>query len=176
MLFVHGGGERGYEADKPLAASLQERLGTAYNVRYPHMPNEASPDFGWGRKIGSEIAAIKREIILVGHSLGASMLLKFLSENPIHNPIGGIFLLATPFWSGNEDWQKALALHTDFADKLPKNVPVILYHCRDDKEIDVGNLAVYARKLPHASVREVASGGHQFGCDLTPVALDILHL
>src|SRR5258706_1075412 len=136
VLFVQGGGEGGYEADAKLAASLQERLGTDYNVRYPRMPNENTPDFGWGRQIGLEIDTIKGEVILVGHSLGASILLKFLSENTIRNPIGGIFLLATPFWSGDEDWQKGLTLHEDFADRLPNDVPVFLYHSRNDEEVD----------------------------------------
>jgi hypothetical protein len=48
-LFIHGGGDRGYEADAPLAASLRKHLGANTNVRYP-MPQEESPDFGWGRR------------------------------------------------------------------------------------------------------------------------------
>jgi predicted alpha/beta hydrolase family esterase len=176
VLFVHGGGEGGYEADAKLAASLQAGLGAAYNVRYPRMPNEDSPDFGWGRQIGLEIGTIKGEVILVGHSLGASMLLKFLSENTIRNPIGGIFLLATPFWRGDENWQKGLMLREDFADRLPNDAPIFLYHSRNDEEVDVVNLAIYAEKLPQATIREAASGGHQFGNDLTQVARDIKNL
>src|SRR5262245_50254805 len=176
VLFVHGGGEDGYEADAKLAASLRDALGATYHVRYPHMPNDDAPDFGWGRQIGREIGAIKGEVILVGHSLGASMLLKCLSENTITHPIGGIFLLATPFWSGDEDWQKGLALREDFADRLPNDVPIFLYHSQDDEEIDVAHLAIYAKKLPQATIREPASGGHQFGNDLTQVALDIKKL
>jgi predicted alpha/beta hydrolase family esterase len=59
---------------------------------------------------------------------------------------------------------------------LPGDVPIFLYHSRDDEEVDVAHLAIYARKLPQALIREVASGGHQFGNDLTPVALDIKNL
>jgi uncharacterized protein len=176
VLFIHGGGEDGYEADAKLAVSLQGRLGAAYNVRYPQMPNEDAPDFGWGQKIRKEIVAIKGQVILVGHSLGASMLLKHLSENTTNNPISGIFLLATPFWSGDEDWQKGLILREDFADRLPKGVPIFLYHNRDDEEIEVAHLAIYAKNLPQATIREAASGGHQFGNDLTQLALDIKNL
>jgi predicted alpha/beta hydrolase family esterase len=140
------------------------------------MPHDDAPDFGWGRQIGQEIGAIPGELILVGHSLGASMLLKYLSEHPLTHPLGGIFLLATPFWSGDEDWQKALALREDFVDSLPKAVPIFLYHSRDDEEIDVAHLALYAQKLPQAAIRELATGGHQFGNDLTLVARDIQQL
>jgi pimeloyl-ACP methyl ester carboxylesterase len=120
VLFIHGGGDGGYEADAELAASLQRSLGTGYEVRYPRMPEEPPPDFGWGHKIGSEIAAIEGEALLVGHSLGASMLLKYLSENRIASPIRGIFLIATPWWSGDEEWKQGLQLREDFADAIPR--------------------------------------------------------
>lgn len=176
VLFIHGGGEDGYGADAKLAASLQEGLGATYNVRYPQMPDEDALDFGWGKQIGKEIAAIKGKVILVGHSLGASLLLKYLSENEVKKRIGGIFLISTPFWSGNEDWQQGLKLHEDFPDKLPKHVPIFLYHCKDDEEVPFAHLAFYAQKLPQATVREIASGGHQLNNDLALVAKDIKSL
>jgi uncharacterized protein len=173
VLFIHGVGEDGYGADAKLAASLQEGLGATYNVRYPQMPDEDTPDFGWGKQIGKEISAIKDEVVLVGHSMGASMLLKYLSENKVNNQISGIFLIATPFWSGDEAWHEGLKLREDFADTLPKDVPIFLYHNRDDKVVDIADLTIYAKKLPQATIRESASGGHQFDNDLTQVTLDI---
>jgi len=176
VLFIHGGGDRGYEDDAKLAASLRQRLGAAYNVRYPQMPDEPTPDFGWMHKIASELAAIEGEALLVGHSLGASMLLKFLSENQVTNPIRGIFLIATPFWSGDEDWKQGLKLRENFSDSIPRGIPIFLYHARDDEEIDISHLAIYAEKLPQATIRKPSSGGHQFGNDLIQVARDIQSL
>lgn len=176
ILFIHGGGETGYEDDAKLADSLQQSLGTAYHVRYPQMPDEPAPDFGWGHKIGREIAEIEGDVLLVGHSLGASMLLKFLSENQIPNPIRGIFLIATPFWSGDEDWEQGLKLREDFADAIPEDVAIFLYHAQDDEEVDISHLAIYAEKLPQATIRKPPSGGHQLGEDLTQVARDIQSL
>lgn len=46
--------------------------------------------------------------------------------------IGGIFLLATPFWTGDVDWEKGLKPQDDFADKLPEQVPIFLYHNMGD--------------------------------------------
>jgi predicted alpha/beta hydrolase family esterase len=177
VLFIHGGGDGGYEADEELAASLRKHLGANYNVRYPKMPADtASPDFGWGEKIGSQIAAIPGEILLVGHSLGASMLLKYLTENEVPHRIRGVFLLATPFWSGGEDWQKGLKLREDFTSALPKDLPIFFYHSRDDKEIAISHLAAYETKLPQAVIRVPATGGHQFKNDLRIVARDIRRL
>ena len=174
MLFVHGGGDRGYEADAPLAASLAQHLGANYDVRYPKMPDDtASPDFGWPRKIAGEIGPMPDDIVLVGHSLGASMLLKYLSENRVAARVRGVFLLATPFWSGKEEWERGLKLREDFASALPRDVPIFLYHCQDDEEVSISHLAIYEEKLPRAIVRKVPAGGHQFDNDLARVARDI---
>src|SRR5262249_51322790 len=127
----------------------------------------------WCRKIGREIAAVKGEVFLVGHSLGASMLLKYLSENEVSNVVRGIFLLATPFWRGDEEWQKGLTLRENFAKTLPRDVPIFLYHNKDDEEVAVSDLAIYTGKLPHATIRRAAGGGHQFSNDLSRVAADI---
>lgn len=179
VIFIQGGGNGGYEADAQLVASLRKALATAYKVHYPKMlPDEGVPDFGpqWLEQIGKEISSVKGELILAGHSLGASMLLKYLSENKIEKDIAGIFLISTPFWRGNEDWKQGLKLHKNFADKLPKKVPIFLYHCRDDEVAPFEHLSLYVQKLPHATVREIANGGHQLNNDLTIVAKDIKSL
>jgi uncharacterized protein len=177
VLFIQGGGgKEDHEADAKLVTSLREALGKAYTVHYPLLPNESSPDFGRRKQIGKEISLIKGEIIFVGHSLGASMLLKYFSENDVKKNIAGMFLIATPFWSGDEDWQQALKLQEDFPDTLPENVPIFLYHCRDDEEVPFEHLSLYAQKLPQATVREIASGGHQLNNNLSLVAKDIRSL
>jgi len=174
VLFIQGGGgKEDYEADAKLVTSLREALGKPYTVHYPQFANESSPDFGRVKQIGKEISLIHGEVILGGHSLGASMLLKYFSENEVKKKIGGIFLISTPFWSGDEDWKQGLKLRENFPDTLPKNVPIFLYHCRDDEEVPFEHLSVYAQKLPQATVREIASGGHQLNNNLSLVANDI---
>ena len=177
VLFIQGGGDDGYEADKKLVASLHAALGETYEVHYPEIPSdETVSDFGWPLQIGKEIADIKGNVILVGHSLGASLLLKYLSENEIKKNIRAIFLISTPFWRGNEDWKQGLKLHKDFASKLPKSVPIFLYHSMDDEEVPFDHLELYSQNLLQATVREIANGGHQLNNDLTIVAKDIKSL
>lgn len=177
VLFIQGGGgKEDYEADAKLVTSLREALGEAYTVHYPLLSNESSPDFGRKKQIGKEISWIKGGIILVGHSLGASMLLKYFSEDEVKKKIAGIFLISTPFWSGDQDWKQGLKLHEDFPDTLPKNVTIFLYHCRDDEVVPFDHLSLYAQKLPQATVREIASGGHQLNNNLSLVAKDIKSL
>lgn len=177
MLFIQGGGDGGYEADASLVASLRTALGKNYELNYPEFQTDKSaPDFGWLKQIGKEIGKFNDQVILVAHSLGASLLLKYLSENEIPKKIAGIFLLATPFWSGKEKWVQGLKHSEDFAENLPKDTSIFFYHCRDDKEISFDQLSAYRQKLPEATFREIESGGHQFNNHVNLVANDIKEL
>jgi uncharacterized protein len=177
VLFIQGGGDGGYEADVNMVATLQNALGKGYDMSYPRMPDDdAVPDFGWLKQIGEEIDKIKGELILVAHSLGASLLLKYLSENKISRRISGIFLLSAPFWSGNEDWKQGLKLQEGFAENLPETSRIFFYHCRDDEEVPFDHLAIYRDHLPGATFREIESGGHLLNNNLDMVAKDIKDL
>jgi uncharacterized protein len=74
VLFVHGGGQGAYEEDRKMAANLRDAVGTAYDLRYPKMPNQESHVYeAWRVQIAKELVALDGEVILVGHSLGASI-------------------------------------------------------------------------------------------------------
>lgn len=176
IFFQGGGGQKDHDTDSHLVASLHAKLNSNYVIHYPLLPNEDDSNFGRGRQIGHEISMAEENMILIAHSFGASMLLKYLSENEPGKKIRGIFLLATPFWGGDEDWVKALALRPHFEDRLDKKVPLFFYHCRDDGEVPFDHLNIYKQKLSWASFHELPFGGHQFNNDLTIVANDILSL
>lgn len=174
ILFVHGGGDGAHEADEKLAQSLRDELGDAYDVRSPQMPDEGNPEYeAWRNRISRELAAMDGEPVLVGHSFGASILLRYLTEEETEKPIAGVFLVATPYW-GAEDWEIAeYELPEGFASKLSGELPIFLYHGRDDEEVPFEHLAFYEEKLPRATVRKLDGRGHQFDDDLSDVARDI---
>ena len=177
LLFIQGGGNNGYETDQALVASLQKELGPAYEIIYPKIQNdETAADFGWVQQIAGNIATMKEDFVLLGHSFGASMILKLFSEQVIVKEIAGIFLLSTPFWTGDAAWIKGLKLQENFAEKLPKNIPVFFYHCQDDDEVPFAHLSLYKEKLTGAIFREIVLGGHQLDNHLTLVAQDIKSL
>ncbi|WP_437812271.1 alpha/beta fold hydrolase [Sorangium sp. So ce1078] len=175
VLFIHGGGEGAHEADRPLAESLQGALGAEYDVRYPAMPNEQSPTYAeWRNAIARELAAFDRKAALVGHSFGASLLLKYVAEEPLHGRASGLFLIAAPFWRA-EDWDvPEFALADDFAARLPAELRLFFYHSRDDETVPFTHLARYRELLPSATFRELDARGHQFEGNLVEVAADVL--
>ncbi len=176
LLFIQGAGEGAYEEDEKLVANLREKLGKQYEVWYPKMPDDDNAGYeAWKEQIAKNLLDIEGEVILVGHSFGASMLLKYLSEERLKSPVAGLFLIATPYWR-SEDWQKEYALEEDFAKQLPKNLPIVFYHSRDDDIVPFEHLGRYKEKLPQATFLEVDKGGHQLNNDLSKVAHDIQKL
>ncbi|WP_439698032.1 alpha/beta hydrolase [Mucilaginibacter sp. AW1-7] len=138
--------------------------------------DDTAPDFGWLKQIGNEINKAGEGVILAAHSLGASLLLKYLAENIFPKSLAGIFLLATSFRSGKEEWKQGLKLQEDFAENLPEGTPIFFYHCRDDEEVPFNYLELYRQKLPTATFREIESGGHQLCNSIDLVANDIKNL
>lgn len=175
VLFVHGAGDGAFEEDELLVASLQNALGIAYEVHYPTMPEEDDATYAdWKAAIERELATLGDDVVLVGHSVVGSVLVKYLSEPQSSKPVSSLFLLATPYWGADEFWKWDEArLPEDVAAKLARIPRIFLYHSRDDDTVPFAHLALYAAKLPHAIIRELDGRGHQFGNDLAEVAEDI---
>lgn len=180
VLFIQGGGAGAYEADQQLVLSLRRALGTAYELLYPKMLHESEPDYrNWKTEIGEKLSHLKNGVILVGHSLGGSFLLKYLSDEKVEESIAGIFLIATPYWGG-DGWRyegyESVTLPKDFASKLPSDTPIFFYHSRDDEIVPFAHLTLYAKKLPEATIHALDGRGHQLKNDLSEVAVDIKSL
>ena len=177
VLFVHGAGAGAHAEDALLVASLRDALGPAYQVRYPAMRNEASPEYAdWKPQLAEELAAADAEVVLVGHSVGASVLLKYLTEERVEQRVAGLFLLAAPFWGGGDDevWTcDDVRLPDDVGARLASIPRIAFYHSRDDDVVPFAHLARYAALFPQATIRPSDGRGHQLGNDLTDVAEDI---
>lgn len=179
ILFIHSARAQGpHEGSDDLVAHLQDALGAEYEVLYPKMPDLENPEYEpWKKQLEKELAALDDEVILVGHSLGSSVLLKYLSEKKYKKPIAGIFLIASPYWGGDEDWQvDEYTLREDFASKLPRIRRIFLYHSRDDEIVPFAHLALYAQALPQATVRELDGYGHVFNKKFPELVDDIKSL
>jgi hypothetical protein len=175
VLFIHGAGMGAYEEDRLLADSLQRALGAKYHVQCPRMTDEANVPLPlWNAEIDARLAATSDRVALVGHSVGGSVLLKYLCERRPVPRLAGLFLIAAPYWGVDEGWQwDDAVLPADAAARLAGDWPLIFYHSRDDEIVPFAHLALHAARLPRASVRAFDGRGHQFGNDLSAVAADI---
>jgi predicted alpha/beta hydrolase family esterase len=173
LLFIQGGGNGAHRVDLQLVNSLQQYLADQFTIIYPEMPNEDDPDYNlWKNVFGRELEKTDGPVILIGHSVGGFLLIKFLSENTVQADIKALFFIAIPFL-GDGGWQyEGMFLKDDFANALPQ-APLFFYHSMDDAIVPFHHLALYAQQLPGAAIREIAHGGHQLNNDLSAVVADI---
>jgi len=172
VLFVQGGGAGTHdEWDDKLVDSLRHELGNGFELRYPRMPDEGDPRAStWVPVIRQEIASLDVGAVLVGHSVGATILVHALEDRTPARPLAAIVLLAAPFvgaggWPGDE-----FALSDDLGDRLPPGVPVHLFFGSADDTAPPAHAELYACAIPQAQVHLLPGRDHQLGNDLGVVA------
>lgn len=88
VLFIQGGGKGAHSEDALLADALKQALGPKYDVCFPRMPGESDPSVeSWKQKISLELSHTSGKVILVAHSVGGSILLRYLSEEKVGNQL-----------------------------------------------------------------------------------------
>jgi predicted alpha/beta hydrolase family esterase len=178
LLFVQGGGKGTHdEWDDKLVASLRVELGQDYEIHYPRMPSEDDPSYAlWKTALEREFGTLRDGAILVGHSVGGTILVKVLAEPSSARGFGAIFLLAAPF-VGNGGWSADdLEFPPDLGARLPKGVPIHFYHGLEDKVAPPSHIDLYERAVPQARIHRLPGRDHQLNNDLREVAAAILDL
>ncbi|MFI6332391.1 alpha/beta hydrolase [Micromonospora chersina] len=172
ILFIQGGGAGVHdEWDDKLSDSLRRELGNGYDVRYPRMPDEDDPSYArWSAAIRREMAALDGGAVVVGHSVGATILVNALAERPPWPELGAIVLVAAPFvgaggWPGDE-----FELPHDLGARLPHGVPVHVFHGLQDETAPPSHADLYARAIPQARLHLLPGRDHQLNNDLREVA------
>lgn len=172
VLFVQGGGANVHDDwDDKLVASLRSGLGPNFDVRYPRMPGEDDPSYAkWKATLEEEIADLSDGAIIVGHSIGGTILINALAEHPPERALGAVFLVAAPFvgeggWQ-SDDWTP----QRDLGGKLPKGVPIYLYHGLADDIAPPSHAELFARAIPQAHLCHRPGRDHQFNNDLSEIA------
>ncbi|MFG3577670.1 alpha/beta fold hydrolase [Micromonospora chersina] len=175
ILFIQGGGAGTHdEWDDKLCDSLRRELGDGYEVRYPRMPDEDDPSYArWSPAIWHEMAALDGGAVVVGHSVGATILVNALAERPPEQEIKVIVLVAAPFvgaggWPGDE-----FELPHDLGARLPQGVPVHVFHGLQDETAPPSHADLYARAIPQAELHLLSGRDHQLNNDLSEVAKTI---
>ncbi|GHO98993.1 alpha/beta hydrolase [Reticulibacter mediterranei] len=177
ILFIHGAGNQHNPLGSgKLVASLRQQLGSDYEVLAPDMPDPDHPKYlAWKGQIEQEQGKLNVDALLIGHSLGGSMLLKYLAEGTYQKTIAGLFLVAVPYW-GKQDWEREYAVPDDFASRLPPIQHLFLYHSRSDEDVPFSSLGRYQEQLSQATVRVLDGKQHSFTEGLPQLAQDIKRL
>jgi len=172
ILFIQGGGAGAHdEWDDKLVDSLRRELGDEYEVRYPRMPDEGDPSYArWGPAVRREIADLDDGAVVAGHSVGGTLLIHALAEQPPEHGLAAIVLIAAPFvgqggWPGDE-----FELPGDLGGRLPHGTRVHVFHGLEDETAPPSHADLYARLIPQARVHRLPGRDHQLNNDLSEVA------
>lgn len=160
-----------------LSRALGARWGPDFEIRYPRMPKEDDLSYApWKAAIEREFASLDDDAIIVGHSIGATILVSTLAEQPSERKFGAIFLISTPF-VGEGGWPSDdLKLPRDLGARLPRGVPIHFYQGLGDETVPPAHADLYARAVPQARVHRLPGRDHQLNNDLREVSAAIRSL
>ena len=172
ILFIQGGGAGAHDGwDDKLVESLRRALGPGHEVRYPRMPGEGDPAYArWSAAIRHEMTDLDDDAVVVGHSVGATILINGLAEQPPESRLGAIVLIAAPF-VGEGGWPSdEFELTSELGARLPPGVQVHVFHGLQDETAPPSHADLYARAIPQARVHRLSGRDHQLNNDLSEVA------
>lgn len=153
---------------------LQDNLGGKYQVLLPSMPNSTNARYSEWKLWFEHISSLfSDDCILIGHSLGAIFIAKYLSEHQLPVRIKATILIAAPYDDeGIEDL-------TDFKiTKLSKQLTeqagrLVFFNGMDDPVISRSDLLKYQDQLPSAEFKILPAPDHFVREDF-PELIDLL--
>lgn len=139
-------------------ADLPNALGPRWQVLQPRMPNSSNARYvEWKIWFERMLPFIRQGVILVGHSLGAAFLVRYLATHKYPKNIKAVILVAAPHNYG-EVGDFCIPLSLRRLTRQCKNV--FFFHSPDDPIVPFSELSVYAKALPSATTMVLKKRGH----------------
>ena len=163
-----------YERLKPkrswyswLAEQLQD-----CDVLTPKFPNSQNAQYEeWKIYFEKLIPFFSSDVRLVGHSLGAMFLAKYLHEHTLPRPVSQVVLLAGGYDDDDEGYGSFRVERATGMEKSAKTIH--LMHSEDDFVVPYTELDKFERDLPEAVVHRFTNRNH-FLDEKQPELLEIL--
>lgn len=145
---------------KDWKTNLPQALGEDYEVLMPRMPNSNNARYiEWKIWFERMFAFLNNEVILIGHSLGAMFLIKYLSENTFPKQIKKLFLVSSPYGKNAADLAEfQLPESFELVTKQSKNI--FIFHSKDDMVVPFSEFEEVKKRLPQAVVHVFEDRGH----------------
>lgn len=139
--------------------TLDQNLGEGYQVLAPRMPCKDNAHYEhwciWFEKL---LPFLDSEIILVGHSLGAVFLPKYLATHTLASHIKALVLISAP--SANTPGLGDFALAEDIQPIADKVDQIHLFHSQDDPVVAYSAVLDYGSAWPGAQIHSFTDRGH----------------
>ena len=177
--------------EKNWKANLWESLGEEYDVINMFTPNEDSALYSeWKFALESTLEYIDCPVSLVGHSLGAIFILKYLGDSLLlskrrvgdelwkcqqstEQKIDKIFLVWTPLNDSADEKLGSFSLDNNLRIALSgasgeQQKKIFFYGSEDDPIVDFQDFVEYKKILPKSNFREYSDRGHFFELEKFP--------
>ncbi len=136
--------------------TLQENLGNSFEIIKPDMPSARNAKYNeWSIWFEKLFPYLLDDIILIGHSLGANFLAKYLAENIINKSIAQLHLVA-----GCYGTKGGFELSDDLSQIEGQCADVYIYHSTDDYIADFVDGEKYKKALPNAKFVQFDDRNH----------------
>ena len=146
-----------YFRKKGWKKSFQEKMGDKFDVIALEMPCAMNSKYSeWKIYFERYISLFDEEVIMIGHSLGAIFLTKYLSENTFTKKIKAIFLLAAPVGDIEGDPICDFLL----IEKPRNNSKTFILHSEDDPIVPYAHALELKKLLPDAQLIMFKDKGH----------------
>ena len=144
---------------------LSVDLGSDYQVLAPSMPNKQNAQYSeWSLWFSRVAEVAEDDCILVGHSMGAIFLAKYLSDNTFPKRIKACILVAAPYSDESGEDLASFKISNqgpDALDGLKKQAgKIVIFQGSDDPVIAPSEIDRYKQALPDAEYHILSAPDH----------------
>lgn len=132
------------------------------DVLQPGFPNKQNAQFHeWEIYFEKLLPLLGNQVSLVGYSLGAMFLAKYLHQKPLKNPVDQLILIAGAYNDNSNEELGSFAVESAHGLEASAN-EVHLFHSQDDPVSPFSELAKYQSDLPTAISHIFTDRNHFF--------------
>ena len=152
---------------------IDELKKRGHEVVAPQLPDAENPDEqAWTEALLEEVKNVDDETIVIGHSLGGAMALRFLEAVEARSTPKACLLISTPWMILSDKFRGFFMSELDFEVLMWKVSRFALLHSKDDDVIPFDHAQKYEKVL-HAKLHETEEAGH-FKGESYPVMLKVI--
>ncbi len=143
------------------------------DILAPSMPNSANANYDeWVIFFEKLIEFFSDDIQIIGHSLGAMFLAKYLQDHRLKQPVKRLILLAGAY--DDESTEDLGSFKVESATNVSRSAHVVhLFHSEDDPVVPFTELAKFQADMPDAIAHTFTDRGH-FNTESFPELLKLL--
>lgn len=144
-----------------------------HEVIIPTLPNPDEPDRDvWIQTLLDAVGTLDKNDVIVGHSLGAAVALRFLEAAPARTTPHACILISPPWMIQDERFRGFFLTELDFEVIMWRASKFVVIHAKNDKVIPVAHGERY-KNVFHARVLTPETGEH-FQAEEYPILIDTI--